>query len=204
MGLYYIQPKGELEIFYELNATSDISMTSASSVTSYPIESGANASDNVVIDPRKADLSGILTGVRQAGFRSITNTEEGHESHPEDYIRGLEQRINNRELFNIYATDSIDPMLNCIITSFKISQDNQTGYTSWKVSLSLQQIRTATRAQIDVVVDADFAELVANKTSSGANSADADGKQQAKTFINFTNSFSDETVKQTLEEGGEA
>lgn len=201
MGKFFIQPKGELDIFFELNATTDISISHASRVTSYPVESGANASDNVVIEPVKIELSGVLTDVKQAGFVGLTRSSQDYKKHPEEYIKNLEDRVNNKELFTLYATDSLRPIDNVVVTSFKVRKDNKLGGNSWSVSLSLQQVRKASRAQVDVVVDDEFSNLLAGKTTSGANSSDLDGKQQEKTFVNYS-TFRDDAAVQKIQERG--
>lgn len=187
MGQYYIQPQGDLNTFYELSATTDINISHGSSVTSYKVEDGSDKSDNVVVSPRTASLKGIITDVVQAGFRPIKDSDQQSETsnkqYIEDFISGLRSRIDNKELFNVYTTDLVAPLIGCVITSFSISKDNTIGGNAWFVNLELEQIRTASRAQVIVALDADFSALLAAKEKANQNSADADEKQKKRVYM---------------------
>lgn len=184
MGKFYIQPQGDLNTFYELSATTDINLSHGSTVTSYKVEDGSDRSDNVVVTPRTATLKGVITDVVQAGFQPIKASDkqatDSNTQFIEDFISGLRTRIDNKELFNVYTTDLVDPLIGCSITGFTISKDNSLGGNSWFVTLELQQIRTASRAKVIVALDADFSAMLSAKEKANQNSADADEKQKKR------------------------
>ncbi len=186
MGQFYIHPTDDFNLFFELNATTSITLTQESTITSYPIEDGSQVSDNVVLSPRTVSLQGVITSVYQSGFRPIRidHTWTEGKAFISDFVMELRQNIDDKVLFDVTTTDTLEDLTRCIITNFTIDKDNTLGGDSWKVSLDLQQIRTATRAQVSIVVDADFTTLLAAKSKSGQSSSDTTDEEKAKVLVN--------------------
>lgn len=189
MGQFYLQPSSDPNTTFELSATTSISLSQGASVTSFPVQDGSDASDNVVLSPRTVTFKGILSDVVQSGYvplrASKQRTQGSNAQFVEDYIKELQTYIDNKELFTVFATDRVDSLRNCVITSFNISKDNNLGNNSWNVDIQLQQVRSATQAEVVFVVDADFSALLAAKTTSEQTSTDPTCKQ--KEYVNQGN-----------------
>lgn len=189
MASFYLQPQDNPEFLYELHATTEVNVTFTSSVSSYPIETGSDVSDNVVMSPAEVTFSGVLTDVKQAGsFLSLsavtdllTGSSPDYQITIDEYVNELRARQFNKELFYVYYSGDNDGELediqSAILTSLKINKDNTLG-NSWNVDVTMTEVRLASRAQLDAQPSADYGDLLKGNESGGANSASGTANQE--------------------------
>ncbi len=184
MANFYLQPQSDIMSLYELHATTDISVSFASEVTSYPIEDGSDVTDNVVLSAIEVSFQGILTDVKQEGSLLSIDTvknlltsqkDEAAIKAKAEYIEDLRRLQKEKEIFLVYFSGDNDGELSdlelAILTQFDISKTAEIG-SSWEVSVTLQEIRVATRAQVDAQPSADFSALLAANKKGAGSSAD--------------------------------
>lgn len=189
MANFYIQPQNEPTILYELHSTTAVTATFSSELTTYPVESGAVVTENIVMKPATVSFNGILTDVKQnAGFSPITlfsnllTEAEGTPNKLSEYIEDLRRRQFNKELFFVYFSGvnaELSDIETAVITTLSISKDPSIG-TSWQVSLDMQEVRLADPALTEAIPSDDFHDLLAANAGSGANPSGVDGNQKEK------------------------
>ncbi len=189
MASFYLQPHDNPEFLYELHATTDVQVTFASEVTSYPIETGSDVTDNVVMSPAEVTFKGVLTDVKQAGSYlslsaladAITGTTPEYQITIAEYVNELRARQFNKELFYVYYSGDnagdLEDIEIAILTSMTISKDPSLG-NSWSVDVTLQEVRLASRAVLDAQPSADYATLTASNEKGSANTANGDVNEE--------------------------
>ena len=186
MASFYLQPLSDINSLYELHATTDISVSFGSSVTSYPIEDGADVTDNVVLEPIVVSFQGILTDVSQASSllsvdqiinRLTSQKDEAAIKSKVEYIENLRTLQRDKELFLVYFSGDNDGELSdletAILTGMDINKTAEIG-SSWEVSVEMQEARLASRAVTGAQPLVDY--VIPNENAD-ANCAGVDGDQ---------------------------
>ena len=208
MANFYLQPVNDPTILYELHATTDIKASFQSTVTTYPIETGSDVSDNVVMSPATVSFTGVLTDVKQSGsFLSLSFIKDAiTQTLPDvqipyfDYINELRQRQFAKELFYVYISGDnageIEDIELAIITDFSINKDTSLGQ-SWSVDISLQEVRLASRAQLEAQPAVDYSELTAANTQGSGNTGGVDAAEdnQIREGLFTKSNLSKQTIK---------
>lgn len=130
-----------------LTATETFNKTETSSLTQYPISTGATVSDHYKFDNTTINFSGILSST--SNLLSF-NGFYGHDTvdSTEDVIlyikklRELVRGVNSSPLVTIYLPDS-NGETNCVITSLRISKDVSIS-NGYKVDISAKKLLLAT------------------------------------------------------------
>jgi hypothetical protein len=203
MGKFYLQTS-EVDrntgdyVLYELHATTNISIAMTSTLTTYPIESGADVADNIVVKNKKIDLSGIVTDVSQAGTTVSGSTTDLLTSQAQDgnqirsvehYIEELKKRIDNKETFTVHFSNVLKPIRNCVITNFTYNKTNTLGGEAWMIKISLSEARFANRARFVAEPALDWQPLLAGLEKSNAAKSGASDKNGAAAGLQAKSSF---------------
>lgn len=178
MSIYFIRTSSG--VTYELDSTSDITYKLTGKVTDNPVESGQSVSDNYVNKPRMITLKGTISDVKGASLSlsPVTKTTE-------DFIVGLEKVKTNKELFSLHFGNKVGIITNCLFEDLTFTQNDKRGSSStvdaFEVSMTIKQIRLATRALLVTTSDP----LIANDTSSkkvGSGSPEVPPKKDLTLF----------------------
>jgi hypothetical protein len=174
MSIYFIQdPDG---VIYELDATADISYRLSGKVTSNPVESGESVSDNYVNNPDIISLKGSISDVKSVSSRGVNSKTT------EAFINGLKALKVNRKLVALQFGDKVGVITNCVIESLTFIQNSQRGSVggvdSFQVSMTLKQIRLASRAKLTPIRDPTIADDAQEQTpGSGSTSNVGDDRK---------------------------
>jgi hypothetical protein len=180
--------------FYELDATTEITVTYPATLTTNPVHSKRNVSDNYFTEQPTMTIQGIVSDVKVAGNRGKQGTAS--------YIDGLIAAMNTRTPLSVKHRLDKEEDPNWFINSFTPSQDQQHGFggfrpgvdgksstvvQSFKISISLSQAIIAEAATLSVEVPKaylDSLQTQASKTATvqefGASKAEITDYEQAK------------------------
>lgn len=188
---FYMQLTSKPTDVYELHATTDVTVNYNSKVTNFPVADRKNSADNVVIDPTTITLNGVVTDVKQTSsflsygkvvevfksfFGDSKEETEDRDKTAEDYINKLVENIEAAEAFDIYLP-TVEPILNCIITSFSINKTANYGGDSWVITLTLQKVRQATQTTSAASPAEPYKHLLAGQGGADGNGTGVDDKQ---------------------------
>lgn len=145
MAIFYLQVDDQI---WEMDSTSSVTESRRGSLSSSRVEDGGVSSDNYVTDPVEINFSGVITDIKSL------SVEGDQPRSTRDYLAQLKQVWLNKTPIRV-SHNAESPLLdNCYFTSFSSSQNPRNGVntssgtplSSFKVSFSLQQVRTAKRA----------------------------------------------------------
>jgi hypothetical protein len=172
MSIYFIEdPNG---IIYELDATADITYRLSGKVTSNPVESGESVADNYVNNPDVITLKGSISDVKSISSGGVPSKQTL------DFITGLKALKVNRALLSLHFGSKVGVITDCVIESLDIIQNAQRGslgagragrIDSFRVSITLKQIRLATRARLTAVRSEVIANDAKRETEGGGSTA---------------------------------
>lgn len=188
MGTFYIETSPSSvasgqKVIYELSATTDITIKKGSKITSYPIQSGRQFVDNIVVDDGSISISGIITDVSFSDASTYAASDGSQLKGTgaelvEKYIEQIKSRIDNREVFTFYFSSVLKPLNDCVITNFTYSKDNTLGNESWKITIDAQPIRFGKRAQYVVEPAVAWESLTAPKKQGSGNKSTVSEKSE--------------------------
>lgn len=170
MSLYYIRTEDKI---YELDSTSEVSITLAGKTTDFVVEDGTTVQDHYVNNNKVVSCSGKISSIK-----SLSN---GKNLSPEEYLRGVEELKESRTPFNFVWHPLRPELTNCVFTTLTISQDSTTGFhgssNSVGISFTIKQIRFAQQAKVSLVSSVKFADKV-EAEKKGAGSGDDPKKRK--------------------------
>jgi hypothetical protein len=155
MAVFYIKTKaGDV---FELTATTDVGFQHRNTNTKFPVESGASITDHSVVENSTFTLSGVITEV-------VNLTKNSPQKGIKDYIQGLDKLRRSRELFTVFLDNRLSPYKNCLFTEFSGQKGVVEGLGSWRINISIEQIRIVDKAKASLV-------QVAGETTDGTENA---------------------------------
>jgi hypothetical protein len=167
MAVFYIKTKaGDV---FELTATTDVGFQHRNTNTKFPVESGASITDHSVVENSTFTLSGVITEV-------VNLTKNSPQKGIKDYIQGLDALRKSRELFTVFLDNRLSPYKNCLFTDFSGTKGVVEGLGSWRINISIEQVRIVDKAKASLVE-------VAGESSDdtvNAEKAKADGLAEKK------------------------
>lgn len=191
MPNFYLQPKSYEKLFFELHATTEISVSFPSKLTSYPIETGQEVTDNIVLEPITVSFSGIITDVgsfssigRNAADDAITNNDNNTLLSIEDYIFYLRKLRSEKEVFAVWFSErisGIDFIDSAILTTFDLSKTTEIG-SSWNVKIGLTEVRFANKAEVTSEPNADWRDRLATNKEASASTGGVTNPQKETTI----------------------
>lgn len=132
----YSQEIGE---FFELSLTSEVSVESVAEVTEHKAEDKTIISSNVVARGDKILYNGIITDVKSISFSQYEYA--GGKRDVATYLETIKDLQLRGTLFNCYIDKRLNPIKNCIITSFNKKRGMKEGMFEWSVQLELKEVR---------------------------------------------------------------
>jgi hypothetical protein len=160
MAVFYIKTKaGDV---FELTATTDVGFQHRNTNTKFPVESGASVTDHSVVENSTFTLSGVITEV-------VNLTKNSPQKGIKDYIQGLDTLRKSRELFTVFLDNRLSPYKNCLFTDFSGQKGVVEGLGSWRISMSIEQIKIVDKAKASLV-------QVAGETTDSTDNASASTK----------------------------
>lgn len=170
MATFYIKTKDN--IVYELTATTDVAFQQRNSITRFPVESGATVSDHSTTENTTLSLAGVITEVVRLNANS---PDKGIK----DYIEGLDALRRKGEVFTVFLDNRLKPFKNCLFTSLDYNKGVTEGQGSWRVALSIEQIRIVDKARASTLqVDETSTKANADGTNAKEGSKDAAAKKK--------------------------
>lgn len=127
-----LQNENDNEIF-QLTVTSDVTVEYTSKLTNHKVLDKSVVTDNVVDYNKKVRYNGIIT--------SIERLDQPDYKTPSEYFAGLDSARKDKTLFTVLLDDQLDFIPSCYIESLSFTKGSREGLTSWRVDISLQQIR---------------------------------------------------------------
>lgn len=190
MPNFYLQPTSNDQLFFELHATTDISVSFPSKVTSYPIETGQEVTDNIVLEPVVISFTGVITDVgrfssigRTSGNEAVTNSSNSTLLSIEDYVFYLRKLRDEKEVFSVFFSlknSGIDPIDYAILTGFELTKSSEQG-SSWSVNVELQEVRFANKAEVTAQAASDWQDIITKNEDAAANTGGTTGTQKTRT-----------------------
>ena len=171
---YFTDKQGN---YYELSATTRVSVTEPSRATTNPVESGKAITDNYVIEPRVITFSGVITNLTVIG-QDISRVKS-----VDQWLNDIRQIRLNKEFVNVYVED-LNVIQNCLITSFDIDKTKEHGLSGWGCSFSMQEILVSDRArQVDFPTPKESVkDDVSSKRNSGNQTTEGVDEELAETL----------------------
>lgn len=139
--------------YIRLDAVESFNKTLTSQLTKHPVESGSDYTDHVVVENQVVQFTGIISEIKfRNGLLELFSVPETADKtlSPQDFVTEVEEVILSRVPFDLYLDEDLETLENCIITSFDILRNPSIG-KSFKVSISVEQIRVATQAEATTV-----------------------------------------------------
>ncbi len=162
MSQYYIKATLDgVEELFALDATVQITQNTAGVISSFPLESGVEVSDNYVNKNNTISFSGVIADTKSQA-REI-NLDQNKTTL--DFASKLQKVKSEGTPFNVHS--GLLVLEDCVFETLTFSQDVRSGSviggrSSFRVSFTAKQIRFAERAQKVTVRD----EALDNKTQS--------------------------------------
>lgn len=188
MAVFYIKTKNN--DVYELTATTDVTFSHRNTNTKYPVESGASITDHVIVENSTFTLSGVITEV-------VNLNKSSPQKGIREYIEGLDALRKSKQPFTVFLDNKLKPYKNCLFTEFSGSKGVMEGLGSWRLNLSIEQVRFVDKATSSLVQVAPTSEE-AGKNADGTSKDDIDAKKEegSKTGL-------EKTFGRQVKEGGE-
>ena len=171
---YFTDKQGN---YYELSATTRVSVTEPSRATTNPVESGKAITDNYVIEPRVINFTGVITNLLVIG-QDATRVKS-----VDQWLNDIRQIRLNKEFVTAYVED-LNIIPNCLITSFDIDKDKTHGLSGWGCSFTMQETLVSDRARIVEFPTSKegYSDDVSGKRNSGNQTTKGVDQPLAETF----------------------
>lgn len=163
----------------ELTSTTSIKVVDTTTLAKHKLESGREIVDNAVNNNKQISFNGIISQIRKLSVglsdaRGNQINNSGNIDPVQKYINTLYKIRDEKLSFSVIYDSRFPAAKDCMITSLTKDRDSSTG-TSYNISLSLEQYRFSTAANITVErdnqVNPDLTQDVTN--SDGSNTEEA-------------------------------
>lgn len=168
MAVFYIKTKNN--DVYELTATTDVTFSHRNTNTKYPVESGASITDHVIVENSTFTLSGVITEV-------VNLNKSSPQKGIREYIEGLDTLRKSKQPFTVFLDNKLKPYKNCLFTEFSGSKGVMEGLGSWRLNLSIEQVRFVDKATSSLVQIAPTSEEIGSN-SDGTSKDGIFGKKE--------------------------
>lgn len=182
--IYYETEQGIPE-YYELTCTTDVTVNKTNTVSSTPVESGYNITDNVFKNQVQISFRGLISDVK--------NLTLDYQYEPEIAIRDINNLSDSGGVFTLFVDDDLDAYNNCVFKSFSISKSSGQG-KSWKASVDITQIDIVEQATSVTFPpqDAEVAKQAEEKSTQSDNNTETESVNYSvgvATGMNLTDLF---------------
>lgn len=168
---YFIQYK---DVFYYLDATSDIATRKTAKLTSNPTMDRKSRSDNYITDNPTVRYSGVITDILTPSSLKQMSTSE--------YLDALSLAMDNQSEVLLKHRLDLPAEDSWFITSFTYSQDNTNGYggvsltgdivQSFKISISLERAQFTSAVKVSFKVPPALKPDLQEQTTTNGTSQD--------------------------------
>lgn len=164
---FYIkcQETGE---FFELTLTKQVSVSSSSKVTEHKAEDKTMIASNSVAYGNIIRYNGIISDVKQLTFTPY-NYQGGKRSVAE-YLESIETLREKGSLWDCYIDTELNPMVDCVLTSFSRTKGVSEGKYEWSVSLEFKQIRLSSSVTVTTIPAPSIPDTINGKSDQGNSS----------------------------------
>jgi len=185
MGIYYIKTADGS--YFEMDATTDMTISYPGRATDFPLEDGESASDHYINENTRITFSGVITDIKSAQGKANPRVKA-----TDSYINGLKKAKDKKLPFTVFYAEKLEPITNCVFESLEISQDNKNGtsgpVSSYKINFTAKQIRfgkaaTNTTVTAPVVADASVEKAASDKSDSSGNTLSTTENESGKTRL---------------------
>lgn len=145
---------------YEMNATTNITITKDAIATERAVESGKAITDNIYLKNAEVSFSGLITSINNKS--NLTDVNK--------FLDEIDElRASDSPLVDVYADGRFVP--DCVIVSLTINKSASEGLGAWVTDFRLQQITFTERARLVEVPEAAAAQSneTAKKVSRSGN-----------------------------------
>lgn len=144
---------------YEMNATTNITITKDAIATERAVESGKAITDNIYLKNAEVSFSGLITSINNKS--NLTDVNQ--------FLDEIDElRASDSPLVDVYADGRFVP--DCVIVSLSINKSASEGLGAWLTEFRLQQITFTERARLVEIPEAAPAQkntVDPSKTKSG-------------------------------------
>lgn len=128
---------------YEMNATTNISITRDAIATERAVEGGKAITDNIYLKNAEVSFSGLITSINNKS--NLTDVNQ--------FLDEIDElRASDSPLVDVYADGRFIP--DCIIVSLNINKSASEGLGAWLTEFRLQQITFTERARLVEIPEA--------------------------------------------------
>jgi hypothetical protein len=173
---------------YEMDATESISFTEQTTLTEYPIQTGAEVADHTIRGNSIISLSGVISSVKSIAFKTKKRVDS-----VEDFIKAVRKLRTEGSVVTVLVTQEVSPFPNCIISNLSFKQGSDRGSftrideegqrviagSAWTVDIEFTQFISAAQAT-QGYIDIPVAEVVKDK--AGDELSYGDGTTVEKTL----------------------
>lgn len=167
---YYIRTQAG--VIYELDSTTEISLSLSGKTTDFPLESGESVSDHYINQNNTISFSGTITDIKTVEMFLDPSGQPWYKS-TDEYINGLRDIKKAGEPFSIHFFNKIEPLDNCVFENLTIEQNQSRGSSgdvnSYRISFTAKQVKFARQTVLTSVAAPSSSDLVAGKSSSVSN-----------------------------------
>jgi len=175
MGIYYIKTSDNR--YFELDSTTDMTVSMPGRATDFPLEDGESASDHYINESIVVSFSGIVSDVKSISSKGLIGDDSTKRlKGTSDYIKGLEAVKKTKQPFTVFYSPNLDPITNCVFESLDITQNathgtRGAGCSSYEISFTAKQIRIGEQAQMTSMPlpASDVEKSLSNKTVSSGS-----------------------------------
>lgn len=174
MSIYYISVvvDGEDQV-YELDSTTDISISERGHLSTHKLESGERSSDNYSNSASRVRIFGVITDL----FITRTDTKKT----TQEYLEGLKEVKKKKIPFTLHYSDKLDPIQNCFFTDFEYRQSPKIGHTrradAFSVSMEIESARISEGAVFTTGRASEFADSTQELQSSIRSTKEVGGER---------------------------
>ena len=186
MSIYRIRTQaGDI---LSLDSTSSIRDDLTGKLTSFPLEDGESAADHYINENEVITLTGIISDFKSVKGEFIQDAKAGSVQaalSTENFIRDIKALKESKKTFSVFISDTLNPITNCLFTRLSFVQDKTNGSVSedvksYKVTMTLKQVRFGTRARAVVIRDEDVKDTFADSTTTGKGTTDVGEKKESQ------------------------
>lgn len=176
MSIYYISVvvDGEDQVF-ELDSTTDISISERGHLSTHKLESGDRSSDNYSNSAPRIRIFGVITDLY------ITRTDT--KKTTQEYLEGLKDVKKKKIPFTLHYSDKLDSIPNCFFIDFEYSQSSHIGHTrraaAFSVSMEIDSARISEGATFTTGRASEFADATQDLESSIRSTKEVGGERNA-------------------------
>lgn len=149
------------------DAIEEWEVTESAKVTSNPVEDGSNIADHYYLENTTATFSGVITPFNYGS--------SGVDEDPDEFVRAVQALKSSKVPFDLYLSTDLQPITNCLITSFSYKRTQKEGL-SLLIDMTVEQVDIVEAAAETTISKEYLASDVEAQAQSTTDGGDASSK----------------------------